>query len=147
MPVTPIVSGGDLSALRDLVASNATVDWREIALNDPKALDGLAWGTAATRRDELVPLLKAYQRLVRLLPAGEEGRAFPLLGDGLHSAIQIAGLSRDAFARRWSALFPGEDAAGAALHQSAISRRAALVLSHLDAVQHHEPHYRAARFR
>ena len=95
----------------------------------------------------MTSLLKAYQRLVRILPIGEERRALALLESGLHSAIQIASLSRDEFARRWEALFPGEGSLGLAVHDAAIRRRGELVLHHIDRVQHNEPHYRAARFK
>jgi len=147
MSVTLTVSREALADLQSLLDANPTIDWRTTALDDPRVLDGLEWGAAGARRDALVPLLMAYQRLARILPANEERRALPLLEAGLHSAIQIAGIARDEFLRRWVALFPGEDALGAAVHQSALSRRATLLLHHIDALQNNEPHYRAARFR
>jgi hypothetical protein len=147
MSVTLSVSREALAELQQLIATNPSVDWRTAALDDLQVVDGLEWGTARPRRGELLPILMAYQRLVRILPTAEERRALPLLEAGLHSAIQIAGLARDEFIRRWGALFPGEDALGLAVHQNALSRRSALLLHHIDDLQHNEPHYRAARFR
>jgi hypothetical protein len=134
-----------LAELQRLLEANPAVDWRAIALDDPGALDALEW--RGLLREAMLRLLQAYQRLVRILPPGEERRALPLLGSGLHSAIQIAGLPKDAFLRRWSTLFPGEDALGLAIHGAALSRRSELLPRYIDNVQRNEPHYRAARFR
>jgi hypothetical protein len=147
MTVTLSANRGAVAELRGLLDANREIDWRTAALHDVRVLDGLDWGPAGARRGELLPLLQAYQRLARILPEAEQRRALPLLEAGLHSAIQIAGLARDEFLRRWDALFPGEDALGAAVHQSALSRRSTLLLHHIDDLQHNEPHYRAARFR
>lgn len=145
MSVTLSVSRAALAELQHLIEANPTVDWRAIALDDPRALDALEW--RGLERAAMLPLLQAYQRLVRVLPAGEERRAWPLLESGLHSAIQIAGLPRDEFIRRWSALFPGEEALGLAVHGAALSRRSELLPRYIDNIQRNEPHYRAARFR
>lgn len=134
----------DLAGLHQLIVINPSVDWRTVAL-DEAGLAALDW--RELEREALVPLVKAYQRLVRILPPGEERRALPLLESGLHSAIQIADISRDEFARRWAALFPGDDALGLAVHRAALSRRSDLLLHHIHDVQRNEPHYRAARFK
>jgi hypothetical protein len=139
------VSRTALVELQRLIEANPLVDWRAITLDGPGALDALDW--CELEPTAVVPLLKAYQRLVHILPASEERRALPLLESGLHSSIQIASLSRDDFARRWSALFPGEGALGLSVHRAAISRRSELLLHHINRVQRNEPHYRAARFR
>jgi hypothetical protein len=144
MSVALHVSPTVLDELQRLIAASLSVDWRAVAL-DEAGLAALDW--RELEREALVPLVKAYQRLVRILPPGEEPRALPLLESGLHSAIQIADLPRDEFARRWAALFPGDDALGLAVHRAALSRRSALLLHHIYDVQRNEPHYRAARFK
>ena len=145
MSVMMNVSGVTLVELRCLIEANPSVDWRAAALDGPGSADVLAWGDLEPK--VMTPLLKAYQRLVRILPVGEEARALPLLESGLHSAIQIASLPRDEFARRWAALFPGDDDLGLAVHRAALARRGELVLQHINNVQRNEPHYRAARFK
>jgi hypothetical protein len=143
--LTLSVSRAALAELQRLIEVNPSVDWRAVALDGPGALDALEW--LELKPEGVMPLLKAYQRLVRILPASEEHRALPLLESGLHSAIQIASLSQDEFARRWSELFPGDEALGLAVHRAALSRRSELLLHHIQDVQRNEPHYRAARFR
>lgn len=142
--MTPMVDRGILARLQRLTEANPATDWRAVVLDDA-GLAALDWGELD--REAVVPLLKAYQRVLRILPAGEEHRALPLLEAGLHSAVQIADLARDEFLRRWGALFPGEDALGLAVHRAAISRRGELLLHHINEVQRNEPHYRAARFK
>jgi len=145
MSVTLNVSRVALSALQRVIEANPSVDWPTIALDTREALDALQWRELDP--EPIMPLLKAYQRLVRILPVSEEGRAFLLLESGLHSAVQIANIPKDEFARRWAALFPGEAALGEAVHLRALARRSTLLLYHVNNVQSNEPHYRAARFK
>lgn len=128
-----------------LIGANPSINWRAIVLDDLMVQEALTWCDLEPK--VMTPLLKAYQRLLRILPVSEEHRALRLLESGLHSAIQIANLSQDEFARRWAVLFPGEDALGLTVHRAALRRRGELLLHHIDEVQHNEPHYRAARFK
>jgi len=147
MPATPSLTGEALSKLRCFLEANPSVDWRTSSLEDRDLLRRLHWPEHGGEQEESVVLLQAYQRLLHILPELEDHRALTLLQAGLHSAIQIAGIARDEFARQWAALFPGEAALGEAVHRNAISRRSTLLLRHVDAIQSNEPHYRAARFK
>ena len=121
------------------------IDWRAISFQDIGLLDRLGW--ANDDRAELLPCLKAYQRLLFILPPSEDARALRLLRAGLHSAIQIAGLPQVEFAQRWSELFPGEEALGRAVQDAARNRRSELLPQYIQDIQRNEPHYRRARFR
>jgi hypothetical protein len=147
MPTTMKITDVALSNLQRLLDANPSVDWRAFSFDDPSLLAGLARPDLEAARDALIPLLKAYQRLLYILPASEDRRALPLLGAGLHSAIQIASMPVDQFAQTWDALFPDEAALGEAVHRNAVIRRSNLLLHHVSAVQSSEPHYRATRFR
>lgn len=136
-----------LSNLRRLLEANPSVDWRAVSIDDPGLFAGLSWRDLEAARDDLIPVLKAYQRLLYILRPSEDHRALPLLGAGLHSAVQIATIPQDQFTQTWAALFPGEAALGEAVHRNAINRRSHLLLHHVSAVQSSEPHYRATRFR
>jgi hypothetical protein len=136
-----------LSKLQRLIEANKSADWRASSFDDPNLLGGLLWQEREAEQEALIPLLKAYQRLLHILPPSEDCRALPLLKAGLHSAIQIANIPQDQFAQLWASLFPGEASLGEAVHKSAISRRSTLLLHHINNVQSNEPHYRAARFR
>jgi hypothetical protein len=136
-----------LSRLPAILAANPSVDWRGFSFAEPSALAALDWAGYDAEQVALTLALQGYQRLLRLLAPEQDQRVLPLLRAGIHSAIQIANFPQDEFARRWAALFPGEDAVGKAIHRSALSRRSALLLHHVNDFQHQEPHYRAARFR
>lgn len=135
------------SRLRPILDANIDIDWRVFSFVTQSQLQTLKLPEQGDERERLIPLLKAYQRLLLVLPVGEEARALPLLGAGLHSAIQIASIPRPDFLARWTALFPGEEALGEAVHQSAIARRSYLLLHHIHSLQNNEPHYRSARFQ
>ncbi len=87
------------------------------------------------------------ERLLHILPVGEEARAPALLGIGLHSAVQIAGMPKPKFLAEWASLFPGEDSLGEVVYQNAVARRAFVALHYVRKLQSNEPHYRAARFQ
>jgi hypothetical protein len=135
----------DCTELRALLAANPATDFRLAVLDDEATRRALDFGGFSP--DVALPLLEAYQRLLRVLPSGEEQRALPLLEIGLHSAIQIAGIPRHEFERRWAELFPGEEALAVTVHRTAQSRRGVLLHRHMNVIQHNEPHYRTARFK
>jgi hypothetical protein len=135
----------DCSELRALLAANPAIDFRLAVLDDETTQRALDFGGLSP--DIALPLLEAYQRLLRVLPVGEEGRALPLLEIGLHSAIQIAGMPRHEFERRWAELFPGEEALAVTVHRTAQSRRGVLLHRYMNVIQRNEPHYRTARFK
>src|SRR5262249_19108853 len=112
MPITPNATPEALLGLRAALDANSAADWRAFSFMEPAQLQTLKLPEAEDEREQLIPFLKAYQRLLFILPVGEESRALPLLGAGLHSAIQIAGIPKPDFLARWTALFPGEEALG-----------------------------------
>jgi hypothetical protein len=149
MPQTPGMTTEALSKLQRFLEANDATDWRTVSFekrNDPDAREGGDRSGPEAEAAGLLPLLKAYQRVLRVLPPGEDARALPLLRAGLHSALQIARLPERDFARQWAALFPGEAALGEAVRRHALGRRSHVLLHHIHAVQSSEPHYRAARF-
>ncbi|HEU4405625.1 MAG TPA: hypothetical protein VFS43_10075 [Polyangiaceae bacterium] len=147
MPTTQGVTREALARLERVIEGAGAIDWRATSLEGSGPAEAALRHGDGADGGEIVELLRAYQRLLRVLPAGEEARALPMLGAGLHSAVQIAGLPKHEFARRWAGLFPGAAALGEAVHRSAVARRSHLVLHRINAVQCNEPHYRAARFR
>jgi hypothetical protein len=135
----------DMLTLMRLLEANQGLEWRTIALTGDAALDALRWDGVDPAAG--AGLLKAYQRILRVLADGEEARAMPLLKAGFESALQIAGTPRAEFQRRWGEVFPGEEPLADAVHASARSVRAFVALHHVHSVQNQEPHYRSARFK
>lgn len=90
---------------------------------------------------------KSIQRILHILPPGEEARAEALVERGLHSAVQIANLPLPRFLAEWQAIFPGEEKLGEIVYQKAVARKAFVALHYVRKVQDSEPHYKAARFQ
>lgn len=130
--------------IQRLVAANSGIAWRSVSLDGgfERTLHLCEMESAAA-----ISILKAYQRILRILPPTEEQRAIPLLESGLHSAIQIAGMPQQHFERHWASLFPGEEALGERVYRAALKRRSELLHRHINDIQRNEPHYRAARFK
>ncbi len=146
-PIPPNFSSDTLLKLHHLLDTNQSIDWRAFSFSDPNLNDKLAELGLESAREELIPLLKAYQRLLHILPLSEDHRALPLLAAGFHSAVQIANTPEDEFAHIWSTLFPNEAPLGDAVRAAAVARRSVLLLHHISTIQANEPHYRAARFK
>lgn len=142
--MTLATSNPQVQALEEFLRANEALDCRAAPLTDPAFLQTLRWpGPTA----ELVPLVKAYQRLVFVLPEGEERRALRMIERGLLSASQLASEPRAKLAALWEELFPGEAELGEQVRRAAVARKAQIALEHVKSVQSNEPHYRAARFR
>lgn len=135
----------DTSMLWRLLRSNPEIDWRAADLGSEELRCRVA-PDPVTAADVLA-LLAAYQRLLRILPSGEEERALPLIQSGIHSAIQIASIPQRQFERRWDAIFPGETEIGLAVYRAARRRRSVLLHHRMNELQENEPHYRASRFK
>lgn len=135
----------DTSTLRRLLRSNPSIDWRNVDF-DSKELHRRVVPEPLALADAL-SLLASYQRLLRILPVGEDERALPLLERGIHSAIQIASIPQRQFERCWDAIFPGEAELGVTVYRAARRRRAVLLHHRMNELQQNEPHYRAARFK
>ncbi len=133
------------TTLQTLLRSNPTTDWRRFVLDTEASLSTLELDGVSPH--VALPLLQAYQRIVRILPPGEERRAEALIDAGLHSAIQIASIPKHVFLTQWSELFPEEEALAQNVYRAALSRRSELLHQHLNEVQRNEPHYRATRFK
>jgi hypothetical protein len=133
-----------LRELQYIIEVNKSSDWRVTSFADPSVLrrpeqDG--------SQNNVIPLLNAYQRILRILPVHDDHLALPLLRAGFHSAIQIANMRKPEFARRWAELFPDDPTLADTVYQNAVSTRSRLLLHHINTLQSNEPHYRAARFR
>jgi hypothetical protein len=81
--------------LQDLYARNPQFQVQTFDFNNSAALSQLAWGSSD--REEILPLLKSYQRLLKLHP--DERAADVLLARGFTSAQQIARAPERRFAR------------------------------------------------
>ncbi|MGN6373042.1 MAG: hypothetical protein ACTHM1_08615 [Solirubrobacteraceae bacterium] len=96
-----------LEALPSWLAENPAFDPLHSDLTEERALDRLSWSNGA--REELLPTVRAYQRVYRVAQA--HAQALGLMHMGFASASQIARMPRSTFTRRHAELLGGEQGA------------------------------------
>ena len=103
------------------------------------------WKTEFLSEEEqpLRSLLKAYQRLVRIIPQEHHQLAFALLARDFHSAVQIATLPKRQFLELTHDLVPPEVLE--TIYAHAQIKRGQLVVQYMNILQNNEPHAKAAR--
>lgn len=109
----------------------------------------LSEGSALVERfadagEGLVDMLRAYQRVERLVGEGQRELVFGLLERGVGSAIHVAAMPLRRFQADFVDLFGGDLERAAAIHGAAKARRSALVLAYVRARQGLEAHTRGA---
>jgi hypothetical protein len=97
------------------------------------------------QKDEFLALAKAYQRLLRIVPEQNRDVALALLGKGIHSALQIAQMTRKDFLGKVVSVL-GDEKLADDIYQNALKKRGVILLQYLDVYQNNEPHIKAARF-
>ena len=141
MPQQTIFSANQINLFKQWLADHSNYDWLQMNWQDEAVLSPLLGEEFAT----LFPLLKAYQRLLRIIPAGHEELALPLLAKGLHSAVQIASLTRQQFLKLTRDLILEQPEVMATIYRYAQLKRSQLVVQYMNILQNQEPHVRAAR--
>lgn len=129
----------------EFLDQNRTTDFLKVNLLSEEETRKLDFGSLAKKKDELVSLAKAYQRLIRVVPEHDRDAALALLGQGVHSALQIAKMTRKDFMGRFASLLEDEKLADA-IYQNALKKRGVILLQYMDVYQNNEPHIKAARF-
>ena len=141
MPQQTIFSANQINLFKQWLADHSNYDWLQMNWQDEAVLSPLLGEEFAT----LLPLLKAYQRLLRIIPAGHEELALPLLASGLHSAVQIASLASQQFLELTRDLVPEQPEVMETIYRYAQLKRSQLVVQYMNILQNQEPHVRAAR--
>lgn len=135
----------DISALKKMVLMNAAVDFKNIAIQDGVVLSALKWPEDAGNRTKMILVLKAYQRLLRIIPGSRRRLAFELLKLNFHSAVQIASLSKREFVDQTETVFKKYPALVEGIYNNAVAKRGQVVVQYMDILQNNEPHVKAAR--
>lgn len=132
-----IFSGQQLEALKRWLTEHPDYDGLYVNWQDPTIITQLLGQGSQT----LLPLLKAHQRLIRIIPKEHHDIAFYLLERGLHSAVQIASLSKQHFL----ALTQVQPEVMTTIYTQAQIKRSQIVIQYMNQLQNNEPHVKAAR--
>ncbi len=131
-----------MANLENFKANNSEFNLLSRDLNDPQVVEQLNW--ADVDRAEVMPKLKALQRMLRVAPEPEHAQA--LLANDFDSAHKITSVSKQHFVDQMgSALGPGGDQQAAKIYEAAEQRTnqamyAWGLVNHLSA-----PHFNALR--
>ncbi len=137
-------SEANLRALASFLDRNATTDFSLANLDDEPTINSLNW-TSSTEKKNLRDCLRAFQRLVKIMPGLSRPTALALLGKGVHSALQIAAMPKIKFLNENRPLFQSEAASVEQFYASALAIRGEILLQYMAVKQSNEPHARAAR--
>ncbi|MEM9003399.1 MAG: hypothetical protein AAGE59_07735 [Cyanobacteria bacterium P01_F01_bin.86] len=134
----------DLRKLNNFLKKNKTVDFRVADLLHSPNLDTYKWPGSEAAREELLHQLKAYQRMLRVVPEGQEELAKKLLKSGIHSSLQIASTPKKVFIQTHLKLFDNDRALAEQIYLRALVLRKAVTLQYIARVQQTESHVRAS---
>ena len=124
---------------------NRSTDFLKANLLSDEVTSQLDFTSLTDKKDELISLAKAYQRLIRVVPEQNREVALTLLGEGVHSALQIAKMTRKDFMGKFVSLLKDEKLADT-IYRNALKKRGVILLQYMDVYQNNEPHIKAARF-
>ena len=136
----------DLKDLNTFLKKNKDVNFRTADLLRAAKIDRYNWKGLEAKKERLVAQLKAYQRMLRVVPNEREDLAKALLKKGFRSALQIANTPRKTFVRENLKLFDSDRALAEGVYKRAIVLRKAVALQYIARVQQAEPHARAVGF-
>ena len=136
----------NLKQLNAFLRKNKTVDFRKADLLNASNIDKYKWSGLEKEKESLIKQLKAYQRMLRLVPTDRDDLAKKLLTTGIQSALQIASMSKKVFIENNLKLFENDRTLAEQVYKRAIAVRKLVTLQYIARTQQTEPHTRAARF-
>jgi hypothetical protein len=135
----------DLADLVRFMDQNQSSDFLRADLYSDADTSRLDFTSFDGRKDELLTHLRAYQRMLRIVPEHNRDVALAVLGQGIHSALQIAQMTRRDFLGKVVSVL-GDEKLADDIYQNALRKRGVILLQYLDVYQNNEPHIKAARF-
>jgi hypothetical protein len=132
--------------LIEFLDQNQGVDFLVINLQDEESLSRLNFKNLIEKKTELVFLAQAFQRLLRIIPEKNQEAALSLMKEGIHSALQIAAMTRKDFMSRFADMFHDNGKLADVIYKNALEKRSVILIQYMNILQNREPHISAARF-
>ncbi|MCP4934104.1 MAG: hypothetical protein GY927_07820 [bacterium] len=146
MAVRRVFDQKEIKQLEDFVQQNPEADFKLINLEDGQALNALNWMNFSSAEETLPPLLKAYQRLLRIIPDEQQECAYELLRMNIHSAVQIASMTKIHFLKKCAKILKDNPQLGIEIYKNAQAKRSTILVQYMDQLQNNEPHIKATIF-
>lgn len=125
---------------------NKGVDFLLMNLQDEENINALNFKNLKRKQAEIIVQIKALQRLIRIIPENDQAVALSLMQAGIHSALQIAAMTRKDFMGKCSVLLSDNDDLSDAIYKNALAKRSAILIQYMNLLQNGEPHMASARF-
>lgn len=132
----------DLVKLNAFLKKNKDIDFRTADLLHTPNIDQYKWAGFEAEKESLIDQLKAYQRMLRVVPPDREDLAKKLLKSGIHSSLQIASIPKKIFIQNNLKLFDNDSELAEHVYLRAMALRKAVTLQYVARVQQSEPHFR-----
>ncbi|NEO14792.1 MAG: hypothetical protein F6J98_07650 [Moorea sp. SIO4G2] len=131
----------DLKKLKIFLQKNSEVDFRKADLLHTPNLKKYKWikFKDEDEKTRVLNLLKAYQRMLRIVPKGREDVAMILLEGGFQSSVQIVNTPKKAFLK----FFQSDRELGKNVLKRAIAVHKIVTLQYIARVEQAQPHARA----
>ncbi len=136
----------DLKDLNAFLRKNKDINFRTADLLHTAKIERYNWKGLTAKKEQLVKQLKAYQRMLRVVPDDRADLAKALLKKGFQSALQITNTPRKAFIQKNLKLFDNNHTLAEQVYKRALVVRKAVALQYVARVQQAEPHARAVGF-
>ena len=90
-------SNTNLKDLNTFIRKNKSIDFTKADFINQKSVDSYNWSGLQDDKEAIIRQLKAYQRMLRVLPKDEQSLAKALVKSGIHSSLQIANTPKNKF--------------------------------------------------
>ncbi|TQV85944.1 hypothetical protein [Aliikangiella coralliicola] len=137
-------TGMSLKDLNRLLRKNKSIDFRTHDFLRQISIDQLNWKGLEDEKNNLIPQLKAYQRMLRIVPEDDTDIAKELLEMGISSSLQIAEMGKKMFIEDSEKAFRKKPELAQDVYQKALTLRKLLALQYIDQIQRSEAHSKAA---
>lgn len=136
----------NLEAFVTFLSLNSDVDFLVLDLLNEENINSLNFDNVIERKEELVSQIKAFQRLLRIIPNKNQEAALSLMKEDIHSALQVAAMTRKDFMNKFADILGDNGNIADAIYKSALEKRSVILIQYMRLLQNREPHIASARF-
>ena len=136
-----------LQHLNKFIKQNSKTDFTTVNLSETTKIDDLNWKRLGKYKEDILKQLKAYQRLLRIMPEGTAHKIImSLLQKGIHSAVQIASIPKQQFIATYLPVFGKDKKSIEAFYAHAMAVRSRILIQYMNTLQNNEPHITSTKF-
>jgi hypothetical protein len=146
--MTAVINNEDIQntdSLVELLKQNQSVDFLTMNLQDEENVNKLNFTNLTIKPTVIIFQIKAFQRLIRIIPESNPETALQLLRLGIHSALQIAAMTRKDYMNKCKGII--DEKLADTIYHNALAKRSTILVQYMNMLQNSEPHISSARFK